>query len=113
MRLRFTFLFLIVTLNLFSANRVPVAVKGIIDLRQIENPEKFIVMLNGEWEFYWHKMLHPHDFSDGSVKPEFYGKVPSYWTDYPEEKVKTKKEGYATYRLTVLLPKDFRNASRI
>ena len=40
----------------------PVAVKGIIDLREISNPENFIVNLNGEWEFYWKKMLRPYDF---------------------------------------------------
>jgi signal transduction histidine kinase len=33
--------------------------------------------------------------------------VPSYWTDYPQESVKTEKFGYATYRLTILLPKGF------
>ena len=75
-----------------------------IDLREINNPAKFIVKLNGEWEFYWGKMLHPDDFKSDSIKPDYFGNVPSYWTDYPQESVKTEKFGYATYRLTVLLP---------
>jgi hypothetical protein len=52
-------------------------------------------------------MLHPFDFSAGNQKPDYYGKVPSYWTDYPAESVKTEKFGYATYCLTILFPKGF------
>jgi signal transduction histidine kinase len=63
--------------------------------------------MNGEWEFYWEKMLRPYDFTAGNNKPDFYSNVPSYWTDYPSESVKTEKFGYATYRLTVLFPKGF------
>ncbi len=88
----------------------PQAVKGVIDLRQFEDKEHFSLKLNGEWEFYWNRMLHPHDFENKNIKPDYYGKVPSYWTDYPDEFVKTKKEGFATYRLTVILPPGFRKS---
>ena len=80
-----------------------------IDLRDINNPDHFNLKLNGEWEFYWNKMLRPHDFKAGIIRPDYYGNVPSYWTDYPQESVKTEKLGYATYRLTVLLPEDIKN----
>ena len=43
----------------------------------------------------------------GTYKPDYYGNVPSYWTDYPQESVKTERFGYATYKLTVLFPKGF------
>src|SRR5512140_3207788 len=78
------------------------AVKGILDLRGIKNPDHFIIRLNGQWEIYWKKMLRPNDFKKGNIKPDYYGNVPSYWTDYPEDSVRTEKFGYATYRLTVL-----------
>lgn len=97
-------------LNLNSTASVPKAVKGVIDLRKISTPAKFIVNLNGEWEFYWGKMLRPNDFSTTSFKPDFFGNVPSYWTDYPRQSVKTEKYGYATYRLTVLLPPGLKSA---
>jgi len=108
MRIRILLLFLIVSLDLFSATRVPVAEKGVIDLRQFESKDHFTLKLNGEWEFYWNKMLRPLDFKNNSVRPDYYGKVPSYWTDYPKESIKTSKEGFATYRLTVILPPGFR-----
>lgn len=83
------------------------AVKGILDLRGIKNPDHFIIRLNGQWEFYWQKMLRPNDFKKGNIKPDYYGNVPSYWTDYPKDSVGTENFGYATYRLTVLFPKGF------
>jgi signal transduction histidine kinase len=88
----------------------PKAVKGIIDLRKLETPAKFYVSLNGEWEFYWKQMLYPNDFRKHlTPRTAFYGKVPSYWTDYRIGKNKPEKYGYATYHLTILLPKELRS----
>ncbi|HSL85414.1 MAG TPA: hypothetical protein VK861_00605, partial [Bacteroidales bacterium] len=92
------------------SGQAPRAEKGVMDIRNVRTPEKFIIRLNGEWEFYWNKLLHPFDFSEpGRPKPDYYGNVASYWTDYPPE-TGTEKEGCATYRLTVLLPPGYRNA---
>ncbi len=88
----------------------PKAVKGVMDLRHMDQRERFFVNLNGEWEFFWGKMLHPYDFEERELKPDYFGKVPSYWTDYPANLVETQKEGYATYRLLVLLPHGYRNS---
>ena len=106
------FLFLMFSFSDCDASeRTPTAVKGVIDLRNIPQEEKFIVKLNGEWEFYWRKMLHPHDFSGGNIpRPDYYGKVPSYWTDYRDKNIITEKYGFATYRLTILLPPGFRRS---
>jgi len=93
-----------------SSGISPVAKKGMIDLRYISNSEQFIVTLDGEWEFYWNKMLHPHDFKGKDINPDYYGMVPSYWTDYPKDKVRTERFGYATYRLRVLLPPGYRKS---
>jgi len=88
----------------------PFAVRGVLDLRETAGND-FIMSLNGEWEFYWSKFLGPQDFSTGiSPKPDLYGTVPSYWTDYPSSTVKTSGKGFATYRLLVLLPAGYRNS---
>jgi len=113
MRLRTTILslaLLFFVLNLNARGTEQKAVKGILDLREIKNPDHFIIKLNGEWEFYWNKILRPNDFKTGNIKPDYYGVVPSYWTDYPQESVKTEKFGFATYRLTILFPKGFNQA---
>jgi len=116
MKIRLIFLFILLSLFTITLNAkepAPAAVKGILDLRRIKNPDHFIIKLNGDWEFYWKKMLRPFDFKTGNFKPDYYGKVPSYWTDYPPDSVKTEKFGYATYRLTLLLPKGFKEPMAI
>lgn len=110
MRIRLIILIIFLSLLTFILNAKgpdPTAIKGIIDLREITDHDHFIIKLNGEWEFYWKKMLRPYDFISKNYQPDFYGNVPSYWTNYPPESVKTEKFGYATYRLTVLFPKGF------
>ena len=110
MRVRLIILIIFLSLFTFILNAKgtnPTAIKGIIDLREITDHDHFIFKLNGEWEFYWNKILRPYDFISKNHQPDFYGKVPSYWTNYPPESVKTQKFGYATYRLTVLFPKGF------
>jgi signal transduction histidine kinase len=101
----FLILLSLFTFNLEAKGPIPSAIKGFLDLREIEHPDHFIIKLNGEWEFYWKKMLHPFDFVNGNYKPDYFGNVPSYWTNYPHDSVRTENFGYATYRLTILLPK--------
>lgn len=101
-------LILLAKLNLFQLSDDPVAHRGIADLREIRNNDHFIVRLNGEWEFYWKEMLHPHDVEHGAHRKSFYGKVPSYWSGYSIPGI--ENEGYGTYRLRVLLPPGYRNA---
>ena len=88
--------------------QAPKAEKGVLDLRQFARDQKFIVNLNGEWEFYWKKMLYPHNFEiKEKPAPDLYGVVPSYWSDYKGMKIVPEQFGYATYHLTVLLPENF------
>jgi signal transduction histidine kinase len=109
-KLVFLYTLLLLIVHTYCARGAdPTAVKGVLDLREINNPGHFIVRLNGEWEFYWKKMLHPADFASKSYKPDFYGKVPSYWTDYRDKVIKTEKFGFSTYRLIILLPKGTSN----
>jgi len=91
-----------------SNNRL-VSEKGILDLRELEFNQSTVVNLNGEWEFYWNKFLYPVDFDSGKQPtPDCYGKVPSYWTSYESDNSDIEGQGYATYRLRILLPPNFR-----
>lgn len=107
-RVSVIFLFLISALNLNAINPQPKAVKGVIDLTAFQGSDEFALNLTGEWEFYWNKMLRPLDFEKGDIKPDLYGNVPAYWTDYSENVVKDGRTGYATYRLRAILPAGFR-----
>ncbi|HAM10157.1 MAG TPA: hypothetical protein DCP74_07755, partial [Bacteroidales bacterium] len=50
-------LFSILVLKSVAETGVPVARKGVIDLRYLDRNKKFTVKLNGEWEFYWKQFL--------------------------------------------------------
>jgi len=108
---RIVFLFLSFSVcSCSSYVKDPVAVRGLIDLRQTADTN-FIVKINGEWEFYWNKLLKPGDFQKKSeLEPDLYGKAPSYWTDYSRDSLKITSLGFATYRLRVLLPAGYRSA---
>ena len=88
----------------FSTKIPPEAVKGVLDLRdwdfKIDGPANLI----GEYEFYWKQHLMPSDFSGATPpeKPE-YIKVPDYWNNHKVNGEKLPGEGYATYRLKILL----------
>jgi class 3 adenylate cyclase/nitrate/nitrite-specific signal transduction histidine kinase len=97
--------------------KMPQAVKGVLDLNS--EPWDFekdgILKLNGEWEFYWGEFLPPNSLpvkneelkmkNGESVNSKFvtpnssFIPFPSQWQKhgYPSD-------GYATYRLTILMP---------
>ncbi len=79
------------------------AEKGILDLSQTAFNKNYV--LDGEWEFYWHKLYTPADFSKNSFldKPVFV-KVPSIWNDINHPLGPLPGNGYATYRLKVIIP---------
>lgn len=88
-----------------SHAEVPKVINGMIDLRNEKISDKYIINLNGTWEFYWMKKLYPNDFRQATAGPDIYGKVPSYWTEYSLGKKRTTGSGYATYRARIILPK--------
>jgi len=79
-----------------DTTNVPRAIKGVIDLRQTDL-SKTQQTLNGEWQFYWHQLLSPAEINNS--KPA-YTNFPVQWTNAGLPAI-----GYATYQLTVLLPK--------
>ena len=76
---------------------------GKADLSGIDFNHNKLVSLDGQWEFYWNKLLSPEDFSSGR-KPQMDSliKVPGIWADnagthYP-------RQGIATYRIVLRYP---------
>jgi signal transduction histidine kinase/ActR/RegA family two-component response regulator len=81
-----------------SAN--PSAVNGVIDLRGQTFTNQ--LSLNGQWKFYWHQLLNPQDTAakNGTIV-----NFPFKWDGTVLNGKALPAFGYATYRLTVLLPK--------
>jgi signal transduction histidine kinase len=77
------------------------AQKGMLDLRSVDLGNR-PVSLDGEWRFYWHQLLWS---GDSIVNPPNYVTYPSLWNKIKLNGKTLPVEGYATYSLTILLPK--------
>jgi signal transduction histidine kinase/CheY-like chemotaxis protein len=78
----------------------PVAKKGVLDLRN-SNLFNNSLNTNGEWAFYWDRLLPPDSLS--SVTAD-YEPFPVLWNDLKLHGQNLPTIGYATYKLTILLP---------
>jgi len=111
---RKSFVILLSILLFFSAcanndpqNRPPEAVKGIIDFTNWDFSSSGSVSLKGQWEFYPKQLLTSENFVNGNSLPvPSYIAVPGSWEGQKIDGEKVGNIGYATYRLTVLLPDD-------
>jgi signal transduction histidine kinase len=74
---------------------------GVLDLRQIDLSQD-PVALNGEWAIYWKRLVTP---KDSSAVPTAFVDFPKRWQQTSINGQSLPGKGYATYALTVLLPK--------
>ena len=88
-------------------NGGPRAHKGILDLSGLDIQGGATVKLDGQWEFYWEQLLAGGDFKK-TPAPEkgLYIDVPSSWNGAVIQNRTLGGNGFATYRLKVLLGKD-------
>jgi len=91
-----------------ASRAIPHAADGVLDLRKSEGAIP-VLPLSGEWAFYWEEFPEPGEVADESV-PDIYAEVPNYWTSYKDEIPGITGAGYATYRLTILLPPGYRDS---
>ena len=91
------------SLPAFSQTPVtPVAKKGIIDLRQADL-QKQNISLSGEWAIYWKQLLTPQ--KDSATTPNSFVPFPVLWKNTIINGQPLPSIGYASYSLTVYLPK--------
>lgn len=98
-------IFLLITLYSFS-QPLPIAQKGVIDLRTFNFNEGKVVELKGEYEFYWHKLYNPADFAKQIIIPDKYITQPGYWTGTIIDSKPIPDTGFATFRLIILANPD-------
>lgn len=102
----FPIFILIFFLSPFSSTaQLPVAKQGVIDLRNT-NLSKQTVPLDGEWGLCWEKLCEPDD-STGKMTGMI--PFPKRWDNTVIGGKKISAKGYASYMLTVLLPKNATN----
>lgn len=83
-----------------SKDIIPIAKNGILDLRNQSLDQR--VALEGEWLFYWKKLIDPNQpKTEAGTIINF----PAKWNDLIVNGEKLPSFGYASYQLKVLLPK--------
>ncbi|MTI95545.1 MAG: response regulator [Firmicutes bacterium] len=95
------FSFLGVLKNALTNNEIPVLDQGAIDLSNWTSAQQGLINLNGEWEFYWEKLLTYEHFRNGTRQPDLLVEVPKVWNSYDLNGENLPGFGYATYRLKV------------
>lgn len=88
--------------GLSAREDAPLAVRGVLDLREYDFRADGPVGLDGEFEFYWNQMLNPALENDTGIVN--YISVPGSWTRLKKELPEIQRFGFATYRLVILLP---------
>ncbi|MDD3023455.1 MAG: sensor histidine kinase [Syntrophomonadaceae bacterium] len=78
-------------------------VDGKLDLSHYDFESRGLLSLNGEWEFYDHKLLpaEKNEENFGSLRPDAIVAVPSTWDTYSINGRNLPDFGYATYRLQI------------
>ena len=72
---------------------------GVLDLTQWDFNRDGNIKLDGEWEFYWNRLLSHKDIQE--EKPDLFADVPGAWNEYSLTGEKLPGEGCATYRLHI------------
>ena len=100
--------FIILIVNACKQNitdsTAPESVNGVLDLRTWDFERKGSTTLSGNWEFYWYSLLQPDDFT--TEKPPVvsgFVEVPEAWDGFDVNGKIIAGDGYATYRLEILL----------
>lgn len=88
----------------FTSENRPAARNGILDLRSWDFENNGNIELNGEWEFYWKNFLPPDTPPEEYPSPSSLISVPGPWKSMVIGDETLSGAGYATYRLTILLP---------
>jgi hypothetical protein len=101
---RFIFLLLIGCVffsSAFTQQKLPVATQGIMDLRNTDL-RTAPIPLSGQWALYWNRLLAP---GDSITRPLDFVAFPKLWHKTSVNGLLLPTTGYASYKLTVLLPK--------
>ncbi len=99
--------------SLPDQKKPPLAVRGVLDLRHWDFEKDGPVTLKNEWEFYWKQLLKPGDFFSDIANSKNETRTPALlthiqapgrWNEHNINGRPIGAQGFATYRLKVILP---------
>lgn len=82
-----------------TTSSAPRAEQGVLDLRNWDFANSGIILLDGEWDFHWNRLLNYSDFKENEENN--FVLVPETWDNYVMNQTELSGKGFATYRLRV------------
>lgn len=95
------FSLLFFSISVFAQSNKIICQKGVLDLRNVNFDSIVSVKIEGEYEFFWDKLLTPDDFANQVIMPDAYIMQPGSWKNLVIEGKKIQPKGKATLRLIV------------
>ncbi len=96
---------MVLTIGKMYSSRSERVYNGRADLRGIHFNQNELVQLNGNWEFYWNRLLTPQDFVAKQLpQMDSFMKVPDTWDVQVSGRKAYPYLGVATYRLQLNYP---------
>lgn len=94
---------LLLCVNAFSAQKAHPVQNGVLDLSSWNTDEVELINIEGPVEFYWNKLYTPDEADSAQADFRY---LPGLWNSTPKDSngKPLPINGYATYRLKVLLP---------
>lgn len=105
-------LFTLISCNSTPADEsLPMVIEGKMDLHGIHLQKQMIIKLDGDWDFYYERLLRSEDFRkpDPFLKKDIIT-LPGFWNKIQREGKTYSAHNYATFRMQLTLPKSLKNS---
>lgn len=86
-----------------NSKNLPLANKGILDLRSWNFEQDGKTSLYGEWEFYYKQFISPDEFKNSQNIIPDYISIPALWNTKKVNEIELSNQAYATYRLKLFV----------
>ena len=97
--------FMLFALAMMYSSGSGIVDNGKVDLSSVDFTQNELVSLDGQWEFYWDRLLKPEDFvAERMPQMDSLMKVPGSWDDQKAGPQVYPHRGVATYRLRLNYP---------
>ncbi|MCX7820529.1 MAG: LuxR C-terminal-related transcriptional regulator [Brevinematales bacterium] len=107
----FLYIFIFLLLSSCFNYKAPLAKEGIINFSGYDFNQHDIISLDGDYEVYWQELIFPGDFEKDKNQRAEFSTFPTIWNNETYRGKKLNGQGFATYRLKIIVDKTDYNLS--
>jgi hypothetical protein len=103
------FLYVLMACPLIWGQEIGTVKEGQLDLRKWNPAEHPVIWLDGEWQFYWKRLLRTEGLRGDTTR--IFAQLSIPWNEQVIAGERLPKNGYASYALQILMPGNMRSVS--